>query len=222
MIFFDLRDIADRDRRAIFGLDRRSGEVSRRDDGKHVLDADQLGAGVDCPAGADDGRSRELEQAMIHRVGSGLHDRAERDLMRLHAFRIDLHGEVLQPLAPDRHVGHARNAQQARPDGPVSHHRHRDQGVVLRRHAYLHDPARRRHWGEHDGGRRPGRQQRLDRREAFLYELPRLPLVRALVEDQLDRRQLRHRLRPHVLQTLDSVQGLLERNRDERLHVSRR
>ena len=37
---------------------------------------------------------------------------------------------MLEPLAPDRDVGHAGHAQQARPDLPVRDHRHIDQATA--------------------------------------------------------------------------------------------
>ena len=98
---------------------------------------------------------------------------------------------LLEPLAPDRDVGHAGHAQQPRPDLPVGRHRQVHQADGLRRQADLHDPARRRERLHHERRRRPRRQRRRDRAEPLLDELARLEEVGAALEEQRDVRELR-------------------------------
>src|SRR5581483_8141144 len=118
--------------------------------------------------------------------------------------------------------GHAGHPQQGRPDGPVGHHRLLHQVHRLRRQADLHDPAGRRQRLDHD--RRTGPVGQLGRRlgHPLRHPLPGLEGVGAGLEDQLDRRQLRHRLRPDDVEARDAVEGLLERHGDERLDLRRR
>ena len=62
------------------------------------------------------------------------------------------------------------------------------------------------------GGRGPGGQRGADRGHALRDQLACLQQVDVGVEDQLDRRQLRHRLGAQVVQAVDAVEGLLERH----------
>ena len=94
--------------------------------------------------------------------------------------------------------------------------------MILRGHADLYRPAGRRDGRQHDRRRGPGRQSGGDLRHPLLDQLAGLEFVKALLEDQLDRRQLRYRLGPHVLETLDSIEGLLQRYGDQLLHVGGR
>ena len=60
-----------------------------------------------------------------------------------------------------------------------------------------------------------------DRGEPLLDVLPGLHQVGAAIEDQLDRRELDHRLRAHLVEAREAGEHLLEGDRDERLDLGR-
>ena len=115
-----------------------------------------------------------------------------------------------------------RHPQQPGADLPVGRHRHVLERHGVRGQADLHDPARRRQRLQHDRRRRPGGQGVLHRGHPLLDELAVVHLVRAELEDQLDVRELRGRLRAHDVEPVETGERLLHRDRDERLHLGRR
>ena len=60
-------------------------------------------------------------------ASAGLHDLVERDAVLGQPLGIDLDLDLLEPLAPDRHVRDTGHAQEARADRPVGDHRQVDQ-----------------------------------------------------------------------------------------------
>jgi hypothetical protein len=84
----------------------------------------------------------------------------------------------------------------------------------------LHDPAGRRHRGHHERRTCPGRQVRGQLRDALLDELPRAHLIRAALEDELDRGELGDRLGPQLVEPLVAVELFLDRDGDELLHLA--
>ena len=125
-------------------------------------------------------------------------------------------------MAPDGDVRDARYAHQAWPDLPSRQQGHVDQRQSFRRESDEHHAARRRERLEHLRGLRDlGKRVRL--REALFHDLARIEQVRAGLEDHLDRRQSRDRLRPDRVEERHAVeQVLLERDRDQLFDLGRR
>ena len=152
----------------------------------------------------------------------GLDDLIELDALGLHPGRVDLHLHLSITMAPDGHVGHAGDADQARNDVPAGLHRHLDQRHRLRTQADVHDAAGRRHrlqqrWRARD------LRQRMRLGQALLHHLSRLNHVGARREEHLDRRQAGDRLGLDRLQPGHAVEQVgLERHRDQRFDLGSR
>ncbi|GBD17516.1 hypothetical protein HRbin26_02440 [bacterium HR26] len=196
-------------------------ELLRRDDGRDMADRDPLIGRVDEPAAGDrcSGRCEE-EHAGVQRVAGGAHDLLYCDAVLLQARGIDLHDLHLKPLTPDGHVGHAGHCHQARPDRPVRDHRHVHQGELLRGEPDLHDPARRGQRVDDDRRACPAREGRRDDGEALLHQLSREQEVSSPLEAQVDRRELRNRLREHHVEPGQAGERLLDRDSHQLLHLS--
>ena len=65
------------------------------------------------------------------------------------------------------------------------------------------------------GGTRPGGKGWRDRRESLLHKLARLHEVGPALEDQVDGRERRHRLRAHDVQAIDAVESVFDGDRYE-------
>ena len=178
-------------------------------------DAEALIGRLDEAAGPDHGALRELQDPHIQRVGGDLHDLIERHTAQPQSIGVDLHLRHLDALPPDRHVGDTRHAEQPCADRPIGNHRQVHQGDALRRHADLHHPTGGGDRRDDDRWSRPGRQRREYARETFLDQLPCPHDVRAGLEQQLDRREIRDRLGAHQVQPVQAVEGLLQRHGDE-------
>ena len=135
---------------------------------------------------------------------------------------VDLHLEHLQPLAPDRHVRDAGHAQQPGPDRPVRDHRHLDQGSGCEdRPIFMTRLVDDSGWIMNGGAAQVGSVGvTVSMRSDTSWRAP--DQVGAGLEDQLDRRQLRHRLRAQGVEAGQPVEGLLQRHRHERLDLCRR
>ena len=146
----------------------------------------------------------------------------------LHADRfllIDQHLKLTVPLAIDRHVGDALEAEEARPDDPPRDDREvdrRDLLRVLRLEADHQDAARRGEGLEHLRRRRDVRQ-RGDPSELLLHQRASVEEVRPPVEDQVDPRDPWGRVGSDRVDSLDPVQEeVLHGNRDQVLHLGGR
>ena len=135
---------------------------------------------------------------------------------------IDPHLRHLDPLAPDGHVGHAGDPEQPSPDRPVGDHRHVPSEIVSEdRPTSITRPVVET-GGIITGGLAQVGSVRTTDAIRSCDELPRLQDVRPRTEEQLDRRELRHRLRTDRVEPGDPVQRLLERDRDEGLDLGGR
>jgi hypothetical protein len=144
MVLDQIGDIGQADLAAVAPDQVHMGEVTRRQDRRHVADGQSLVGGVDEAALGDDGSARELQDPDVECLGDSLHDLLEGDLVLGEPSGLHLDLQHLQALAPDRDVRHPRDAQQAGPDLPVGRHRHVDERDAVGREADLHDPRRGR------------------------------------------------------------------------------
>ena len=202
-------------------FERHLGELPGCADRHHVDDLQTLVGGLQKAAGADHGAGGELQRARVESIGGRALDVVERDVQRRHLRRVDLDLERGLPFVPERHVGHAVDAQQARLDRPVGEPRQLHYRVAVRPHADLQDPPGRRDRRQHDRRTRPLRQRRPHRGEPLLHELPGVQQIGARLEDEQDRGELGHRRGAHVGEARHAVHGQLERHGHQRLDVGR-
>ena len=201
-------------------LDRHLGEVLRRDDREDVPDVEPLVRSVDESAGADLAGVRPADEASdVEVLGRLLLKRDQRDVVGAQPLRIGLHLVLVEALAPDRDVRHARHAQQPGPDLPVSDQGQVDERELVGGEPDLHDPARRREGLDHERRSRPARQSRRDGVEPLLHHLAGVHEVGPPLEEQSDVRELRNRLRANLLDARHSLKRLLQRNGDQRLDL---
>jgi hypothetical protein len=187
-----------------------------------VADIQPLTVRLDEAPGADGEGLGVLEHARVHCVRGLLHDRRERDAVLRQHLRVDLDVSLVEPLAVDHHLRYAGHAQEAAPDLPVGDRRHVDQGQLVRREPDLHDPGGGGEGRHHERRARPGRQLGRDSGEALLDELPRAVEVGPALEVELDRGDLLDGVRAHLVEALDAVERVLDRNRDQLLDLDRR
>src|SRR5437879_6211863 len=98
-------------------------QVLRLDDGQDVAESEPLIRGIDEPLGLQLGVFGIGQGRKLQRFGDRLLDVIESQVVHTQPIRIDQHRQQLDPLAPDRHVRHARHLHQAELDRPVGHHR---------------------------------------------------------------------------------------------------
>ena len=127
----------------VVALERNLGQVLRLEDRQDVAEGEPLIGSVDESLGLQlrvlgIGEGRELES-----FADRLLDVAERQVVHPQQLRVDQHRQQLDSLAPDRHVGDARNLHQAELDRPVRRHREIDQVVLFRGNPDLHGAAGR-------------------------------------------------------------------------------
>ena len=104
------------------------GELLGVDDRRLVLNGQTLVRGLDEATGA---RSRGFEVGQRRdpqRVAGGLDDLVEADVVFGERRRVDLDLELTLPLAEDRDVRHAVDAEEVRSQRPPSEHAQLDRG----------------------------------------------------------------------------------------------
>ena len=138
-----------------------------------------------------------------------------------HGVGPDLHLQHLQPLAPERHVGDAGHLEQPGAHRPVGGHRHLDEGLVVRAIPILTARLVADAGASITGGAAQVGRVALTAVIRSCDQLAGLDQVDAPVEDELDAGELRRGLRPQDVQAVDAVERLLERDRDQLLHVRR-
>ena len=217
-----LGDITKEHGLALVNVDRYFGQIGRFDDGQDVAESQSLIRGIDEPLGLELRVLRIGQRRELQGFADRLLDVIERNVVGAQLIRIDEHREQLDPLAPDRNVGHARYLQQAKLDRPVGDHRKVHEAVLFRRDPDLHRPAGRRQGLEHD--RRAGREgQGTDRQlETLLHQLPGMQDIGSHLEDEADRRQTDHRLGTQDVELRRAPELLLHRPRDQLFDLVRR
>ena len=188
--------------------------------GNAAADEAELKALIGCfdeAAGTDMRAAGIAQQTNIEGIRNRFLHLVERNVRLGQALRVNHDLKHLELLSPDRDVRNAGNPEQPLPDGPIGQHRQVHHGLVLGGDADLHDPAGGGQWRHHERRRGPCRQGLGRERHPLADQLPRADLVGAGLEDQQDRRQLRHRLRTHHLDIRDTVQRVFQRHRDKLL-----
>ena len=138
MVLDQVRNLLEPQRGALDGEPR---HIARLCDGQHVPDADALVRGLDEAARTRDRGLEEAERRIPQRVAGRPDDLTQRTPVVAQLLGVDAHLQLALALAPDRHVRHTRNAQQARPDRPAGEHRHLDQRQLARAQAHHHHPV---------------------------------------------------------------------------------
>ncbi len=200
---------------------RRNGDlrhVFRRLDRHCMLHAQPLIVVIDPAAGA--GR-RSLEKGQRRHpqcIAGGGDDVGLHHARVLQPVGVDLHMQLPQALAPDRHVGHAGHAQQAGLDGPARQQRQLGRLDLVRRNADHHEAAGGRQRLQNH--RRRGHvRQRIRQGQAFLDHLAGFHDVGAALESEHDRRQPGHRLGADRFQPRHAAQQLFQIERDQAGHL---
>jgi hypothetical protein len=219
VLLLERRDVGDAQALAVAALDDDLAEVGSAVDADLVADIEAHPARLDEAALADERAVGEPQQPGVQRVAGRVHDLVQRHAVAGELPRVDLDVLLLQALAPDGDVRDPGHAQQALADLPVGDRRQLGRRDLVGRQPDLHDAARRRDGRHHERRRRERRQRRRDRGHPLLDELARAHLVRAAPEDELDRGQVGDRLGAQLLEPVDAVELLLERDRDELLDL---
>ena len=125
-----------------------------------------------------------------------------------------------QPLAPDRHIGHAGHPQQSWLDRPTGDQRQFRRLDLVRRNPDHHEAVGRRQGLENDRWVCHVRQG-VGQRQAFLDHLPCFHDVRSPLKGEHDGRKTDHRLGSDRLEPRHPAQQLLEIEGDQALHLLR-
>ena len=170
------------------------------------------------PASGTGGRAfQESQRRDPQRVSRGGNDVVLQQPRVAQPLRIDVHLQLAQALAPDRHVRDTGHAQQLRLDGPAREQRELRGLDLVRRNPDHHEAAGRRQRLQNDR-RRGDVGKRVGEGQAFLDHLARLDDVGAALERHHDGRQSGDRLGADRLEPGHPAKQLLQVQRDEALH----
>jgi hypothetical protein len=127
VVLFHLGNVTqEHGRSGVFDTDL--GQVLRRSDGQHVLDAQALARRLDEPARAGGGRLKEAQRRHPDSVAGGLDDLFERDALVTQLRGGHFYLELLLALSPNGNVGDTGNADEPWLDLPPGQDRHLDPG----------------------------------------------------------------------------------------------